>query len=711
MRALEALLLGSQVLVAGVLVAVAARHQATLSARASVAVPPSVFGLSFVALLVQLVAEGYRWQLGPSQCVALPLQALSVLLLLLRQAEGANARALSAAALVLAACSLVATAVSALLCAVLPVFRLPRPTGPHAVSALAVEFEDPTRPEWVAPWSHDPKAPRRLLVKIWYPAQLRRQDKADGSGGGGVSSISSSSAGQPGGRCSWQWQRLVHQCWQRAASWWRPDYRSCEYFAHLHLRASSLSVHHGVPRFLLAHLGHVRSSALLSAAGEPLPLSGARAAFPVLIYSHGFSACHDIHTALLEELASHGFVVAAVDHTYCSFCTVMPSDLACRPHNAQPPKSVKDLEQLYKLRSAHLDVRVRDVVFVRQQLERLCGHGGSGGGEDGANRSPSASGDQSCPDPTPVKHNGNVLTKVLGGRLDCAHVGLLGHSFGGATALEAARREPALFGAALLMDAWTFPLPEVLRSDGITLPLVAIQTTKFFDAPYSKNNDVDIEAIVAASKLSQTAKAAQRGHGSKQAQASGIDSASGAALPTAAVGDGGTGGAGCSQAVAQLVRFHGALHQDFTDVPFWSPFLVRRVFKVCAADPQQMLIVLSSYGRELFTESCGSRLSTSSINRNSRGACAASAAGPVGTPLQDSDGQSEASSSAAEASFETATSAGAAAPAAAHDDGRRHKSCRISSSEQIAAAVSPDAASSVLRGGRLRFERVEVCFS
>ena len=59
---------------------------------------------------------------------------------------------------------------------------------------------------------------------------------------------------------------------------------------------------------------------------ENAPLMDAAANQPVVIYSHGYTSFLNQNTALLEELASHGYIVYSVQHTYDSSPTVFPND-------------------------------------------------------------------------------------------------------------------------------------------------------------------------------------------------------------------------------------------------------------------------------------------------------------------------------------------------------------------------------------------------
>lgn len=47
-----------------------------------------------------------------------------------------------------------------------------------------------------------------------------------------------------------------------------------------------------------------------------LPILGnGQKKFPVVLFSHGYASFHAFHLALIQELASHGFIVVAIDHS------------------------------------------------------------------------------------------------------------------------------------------------------------------------------------------------------------------------------------------------------------------------------------------------------------------------------------------------------------------------------------------------------------
>jgi predicted dienelactone hydrolase len=134
---------------------------------------------------------------------------------------------------------------------------------------------------------------------------------------------------------------------------------------------------------------------------EGAPVSRAKRAWPVLVFEPGLELPREIYTALVTQVASRGYVVMALSSPYESAVTelangeVVESDF---PKNA----SEKELYELVKTRAA-------DAGFVLDQLERLG---------------------------TVAPHS------PLVGRLETADVGIVGHSLGGASAVQAAYENP-----------------------------------------------------------------------------------------------------------------------------------------------------------------------------------------------------------------------------------------------------------------------------
>lgn len=163
---------------------------------------------------------------------------------------------------------LAAVAVAAIV--MFPVPSLPKPAGSHPVGVRDFEVVDAGR---LGVMASAPDAPRRLLVRVWYPA-------------GDVKGLKR-----------------------------RPYFTQAEADSTGRTLGKALRF---PPYF--TYLKHVRTNSYVDA-----PLAGGLGRLPVVIYSHGYTSFAGQNTALMEELASHGYVVFSLQHTYDSSATVFPN--------------------------------------------------------------------------------------------------------------------------------------------------------------------------------------------------------------------------------------------------------------------------------------------------------------------------------------------------------------------------------------------------
>ncbi|CAN7290173.1 hypothetical protein LJR164_001458 [Phenylobacterium sp. LjRoot164] len=223
-----------------------------------------LFGAGLAALAVGVVGVlDARWQSGLGVVVALLLLAgLGIARLRRRPASGRRPYVSGVLAALLAG-----LAVAALV--LFPVGALPRPSGERPVGVRTFEVSDASRPGLLAA---APDAPRRLLVRVWYPAGDTKGLKP------------------------------------------RPYFTDEE----ARTTGASLGALFKFPPFF-TYLKHVRTNSY-----EDAPLASGAAGLPVVIYSHGFTSFLGQNTVLMEELASHGYVVFSLQHTYDSAATLFP---------------------------------------------------------------------------------------------------------------------------------------------------------------------------------------------------------------------------------------------------------------------------------------------------------------------------------------------------------------------------------------------------
>jgi predicted dienelactone hydrolase len=249
------------------------------------------------------------------------------------------------------------------------VFGFPRPTGPYAIGTQTYHWVDATRPDI---FTADPDDRRELVVQVWYPA------------------VDEPSA-----------PRAPYVADGRALA---PLARLME-----------------LPGSTFGYFDQVRTNAV---AGAPAAREDAR--YPVLLFSHGRGGYRQHNTAQVEELVSHGYVVAAIDHPHAAAGVVFPDG-----------------------RRVDLDPRMLDRAFIDRVIPFLA---------------------QDAVFTLDRLADLDRSHDILAGRLDLDHVGMFGVSLGGAVAGETCKIEPRL-GACLPIDVF---LPANVVEEGLRQPVMWI---------------------------------------------------------------------------------------------------------------------------------------------------------------------------------------------------------------------------------------------
>ncbi len=181
-----------------------------------------------------------------------------------------------------------------------PTPYLPEPTGPYPAGTASVWLTDTSRPD---PWVSGVNA-RELMVSLWYPAV-----PSDG----------------------------------RRARYMTP--------AESGLQLTSRGIT-GIPQDTL-------STVETNAVSDARP-AGRQHSLPLVVLSPGFTNSRSTLTALAEDLASHGYVVAGIDHTYESHATAFPDGRVTTCLARQAPRRDRK-EEVAAGRAA-------DVCFVLDEL-------------------------------------------------------------------------------------------------------------------------------------------------------------------------------------------------------------------------------------------------------------------------------------------------------------------------------------------------------
>ena len=147
--------------------------------------------------------------------------------------------------------------------------------------------------------------------------------------------------------------------------------------------------------------------------------------FPLVVFSHGAFGYYQSNTSTYMELASNGYVVAALDHPHHAFFTqdtdgktvLADMDFISTAMNLN---SMDDREVQYALYRDWMALRTADMNFAVDEIKTAAQTGA-------ADESWYISG-----------KDGGAIHTVLG-MTDVSRIGLMGHSMGGATAVQLGR--------------------------------------------------------------------------------------------------------------------------------------------------------------------------------------------------------------------------------------------------------------------------------
>lgn len=210
---------------------------------------------------------------------------------------------------------------------------------------------------------------------------------------------------------------------------WYPAEKSNEPFAPYRIPSESQPL----SRYQRLVVTHSRVDAPIASAGAP---------FPLILFNPGWDSRRTIDTFLTEELASHGYFVASIDHPYNASLVSFPDgrviagslSLDLFSSQASTPEQVKAAwnRELAKWAS--------DSTFVLDRLETMSSKSGS----------------------------------PWSGRIDTKNTGAVGHSFGGATSTLLCARDPRI-RAAINLDGWYFG---AIEARGPNQPLLSMETSE-----------------------------------------------------------------------------------------------------------------------------------------------------------------------------------------------------------------------------------------
>jgi len=287
--------------------------------------------------------------------------------------------------------------VSTALPLLLPVPIIPAPSGPYQVGTRIIELTDNSRKEI---YSGKDEA-RRFLIQVWYPSE----------------------PGSSNEKARWMDKAEIY--------------------------APAVSREIGMPSFFLGHLALVKVPAYKNAA-----VAKTDQAFPVILFSHGWQGFNAQNTGQALQLASNGYMVVGVQHTYGAVITVFP-DGTIAPNNpsALPDGAPQDVYET----AAHKLVGqwAGDLGFALDYLQA----------QNNDSNSPF--------------HN----------TLDLSRVGVYGHSTGGGAAIQFCATDSRC-KALLGMDPFMRPVSYEVIDSGVTQPSFFMFSQYWIDDTTSRNNEL-----------------------------------------------------------------------------------------------------------------------------------------------------------------------------------------------------------------------------
>jgi hypothetical protein len=279
----------------------------------------------------------------------------------------------------------------------LPVPQIPKPSGDYAVGTTIFEMTDESRQEIYS----GKDEPRRFMIQVWYPAEIQESNPQ--------------------------------------AHW----------MANAEIFAPAISSFLNLPSFFLDHLTLVKIPAYQNANIAPSPTN-----YPVILFSHGWQGFNAQNTGQALELASRGYIVIGIQHTYGALTTVFldgsiaPNNPTALPEDAEDP----NYEEVARIL---VNQWAQDMSHVVDQLSSSANEAGL------------------------------FLNQVV----DLNRIGAYGHSTGGGAVIQFCGTDLRC-KSVLGMDPFMRPVSAEVLATGVSQPAFFMFSQDWTDRVDSKNNQL-----------------------------------------------------------------------------------------------------------------------------------------------------------------------------------------------------------------------------
>ena len=295
----------------------------------------------------------------------------------------------------------------------IPIKDPPKPTGSSDVGTQTLELTDQNRLEWFT--KDNIEDLRKIMVQVWYPTNDNEGEKES-------------------------------------------------YVDHGKIRVKALAEQFDYKPFIFNGLIKVKSNSFSNA-----KVDNQNSPYPVIIFSHGLGGNRTQNTIIIEELASHGYVVIAIEHAYDANVSVFNNGNIADYRsgiNYERRNEGENLteEEFWSIRLPQLETRVADVRFLIDELYK------------------------------------NKFPEDILEIIDLNHIGILGHSFGGATSIYSAYSDNRI-DACINLDGWMVVIPDEIINKGIVQDFMYIGQDKWWDELNYKKLDQFIESNQRSSKI------------------------------------------------------------------------------------------------------------------------------------------------------------------------------------------------------------------